>query len=91
MKHYPPRKRIKIKNKEAFLLNECIGAINKISENLEKHIEQITKMEIKDICVRLQRQVTNLKDQHVVDWIERERFEGETKMTLDADVQTTST
>ncbi|CAH0563000.1 unnamed protein product [Brassicogethes aeneus] len=73
---------------EVFVIIEALGEITRIGKTLEQHMEQNTKREVREACVRLSRQVEIINRRIVQNWLENHRFERVEKMLIDVDTQT---
>ncbi|CAH0562986.1 unnamed protein product [Brassicogethes aeneus] len=65
--------------------------ISQLAKELEKHIEQNTKREIKTLSTELTRQVETINRVTIQRWLETHRLEDIPKLTFDVDTQTTVT
>lgn len=80
----------KKESSEVFIIKEAMEAVTKLVTELQKHNEQNTKREIKDITTKLARQVETFNRQSIKTWLERNKYEKIEKMTIDMDTQTMS-
>ncbi|KAH1020868.1 hypothetical protein HUJ04_010460 [Dendroctonus ponderosae] len=75
---------------EAFVLVETLEAITKLGRELATRIEQNTKREIKDISLKMGKQLDTLERDLIKKWLEDHRYEGVDRMMIDVDIQTDS-
>ncbi|XP_050306719.1 uncharacterized protein LOC126743597 [Anthonomus grandis grandis] len=73
---------------EAFVVNDALEAITQISKKMENYIEQNTKKEIKELTIKLKRQVAVLQGAAVQKWLQAHRYSKPEVLILDADTQT---
>ncbi|KAK9882864.1 hypothetical protein WA026_023558 [Henosepilachna vigintioctopunctata] len=72
---------------DAFVLCEAIEMMTKLVKDLEKNIEKNTKLEIKDIALRMKRQMLALNKEQTTNWLDRNKYEKVETPTYDVDIQ----
>ncbi|CAH0563101.1 unnamed protein product [Brassicogethes aeneus] len=72
---------------EVFVLREALGEITRLGKTLSEHMKQNTKRKVRDVSVRLNRQVEIINRRIVQSWLENHRYERYEKMMIDADIQ----
>lgn len=73
---------------EVFVLNQTIEAITKISKKMDKCVEQNTRRELKELIVKLARQVEVLNRNIIQGWIKNHEFERDPSLYIDTETQT---
>lgn len=69
-------------------LSEAIKNITTLARDISNNIENNTKREIKDLSMRLTRQVKSLNDPKIIEWIEKHKYEENPISTTEQSTQT---
>ncbi|KAL3269248.1 hypothetical protein HHI36_008328 [Cryptolaemus montrouzieri] len=75
---------------KAFVVMKVLKMMAKQTEEQSGSIETYTRKEMKEISLRMTRNIAGLKIQSICHWLEKHNYDHPEKMTFDVDCQTES-